>query len=301
MPTTFKPALLDRPTVFVLGAGASKAFGFPLGSELKQQMLGVLNKRTHARLQKLGFGQDLLAEFQDCLKYTFHPTIDIFLEHKTNFRELGSYLIASTIMPLENPDRLLATRDWYWDLFRVLAFDGDSPETSHLAVVTLNYDRSFEHYMAKTIDFNCRHDRVAHAHERRQRIRIVHAHGSLGDYPGTPFRPNPDDEASVRRAAASIKIVSDRLEDSPEFKAALQLLEWAQNIVFLGFGYNERTLSGLMPNGRYEEKKFYGTAVNLNDEQKRQITEMFHNRITLGGVGEDCAAFLRRIAVFPNK
>ena len=157
--------IFAEPTVFILGAGASKPFGFPLGPELKSHMLEQTNNAaTRKSLVSLGFDESLINAFRDALRYGVHPTVDVFLERKQNFRELGSYLIASTIMPMESHGALFPQKDWYGFLFKRLAFESDMPHVSQLSVVTLNYDRSLEHFLTINIDYNCRHDRVDFAY-----------------------------------------------------------------------------------------------------------------------------------------
>jgi hypothetical protein len=264
-------------------------------------MLHQLDFGASERMQRLGFNKQIIESFHEALKYSEHPTIDIFLEHKTSFREFGSYLIASTIMPMENPDNLFPKRDWYWDLYNALRFDKDEPDVHTLAVVTLNYDRSFEHFMTGTIDFNVHEKHLAAAHIKREQIRVVHAHGSLGPYPATRYGTNPDNEAALRQAAQSIKVVSDTLDDSPDFRLAQEIITAAENIVFLGFGYNEQTLTALLRGVDLEKKKFFGTAVNLPAPAKEKLTQTFNGRIVLGGDKQDCAAFLRYIGLIPDK
>jgi hypothetical protein len=251
-------------------------------------------------MEKLGFEAARVQEFQEALRFTYHPTIDIFLEKKTAFRELGSFLIASTLMPLERPQSLFPQKGWYGALFDALAFEERDPDTRNLSVVSLNYDRSLEHFLAKNIDYNCHDSHVKAAHAKRERITLVHAHGSLGDYPEVPYGTDPSEEAAIRSAAASIKIVSDRLEDSPDFKMAQEVLAGAKHIVFLGFGYHERTLTALLKDVDEENVFFYGTAMGLNQEARKSIIERLRGRIALSGVNDvnqDCLSLLREIGV----
>lgn len=305
---------LSAPTVFILGAGASHAYGFPLGSELKQKIIAQLNPPslglpplvdsdppTLGLMAKVGFEKPVVEAFRETLKFSQHSTIDIFLEHKTSLRELGSYLIASTIIPLENDDNLFPKRDWYRDLYSILRFGEPEPDVNGLGVVTLNYDRSFEHFMTKSIDFNVHDDRVVAAHEKRSQIPVIHAHGSLGQYPAVPYGIKPNEEQALRQAAESIRIVSDRLDDSPDFRAAQELIGKADNVVFLGFGYDERTLKALLHDVDMHRTRFFGTAVKLPEDRKREVFDLFNNRIVLGGGKQDCAAFLRYIGVTPDE
>lgn len=288
---------LKRPIVFVLGAGASKPYGFPLGDELKYLMLGRFKNKTHNILQKLDFDADVIKEFQESLRYSTHPNIDIFLEKKYNFRELGSYLIAITIMPLEKHEALFPQKNWYGDLFDTLDFENEEPDTSNLAIVTLNYDRSIEYFLAKNIDYNCHTDLVNFAQEKRKKIKVVHAYGSLGKYPQVTYGTKPNDINALKNAAASIKIVSDRLEDSQEFQEAQRIISQANNIIFLGFGYNERTLGALLAKTVLKGKKIYGTTYRLDQEARNYVRNYFKNQITLGERNLGCQDFLRVIGV----
>ncbi|MDA3927079.1 MAG: hypothetical protein PF904_20580 [Kiritimatiellae bacterium] len=142
-------------TVLVLGAGASKDYGFPLGAELKRKIRentsSLINNRA---LEGAGYEPTEILEFSNAFHYSEHSTIDQFLDHKTSLRKLGSYLIAGALSPLEQDKNLLKKGGWYKDLYQFLCFSEAEPIVSNLSVVTLNYDRSFEHYMTKTIDFN---------------------------------------------------------------------------------------------------------------------------------------------------
>jgi hypothetical protein len=297
----YKPISLSRPTVLVLGAGASATYGFPTGPELKGKMLGYLDPKAEARMAKLGFDKELLASFREALKYSHDETIDIFLEkNETDFRKLGSYLIASTIMALEVTDNLLGKRDLYWDLYNVLRFDQEEPRIDTLKVVTLNFDRSFEHFMRKTIDFNVHEKHRAASHAKRSLMCVKHAHGSLGAYPDIPYVTNPDDEAALRQAAQSVKIVSDSLDDSPDFRAAQEMIAAAENVVFLGFGFNELTLEALLHRTDMERKRFFGTGVKLQPPTRERLRARFDNNLVLGGERQDCASFLRYIGILPD-
>ena len=78
-----QPIDLNKKTVFVLGAGANKPYGFPLGTELKQIMISNLsNSGCQVALKEYKLNQSLIDEFNETLPRTSHSTIDIFLEKK---------------------------------------------------------------------------------------------------------------------------------------------------------------------------------------------------------------------------
>jgi len=251
------------------------------------------NLTTRRHLLSFGFNDKLIDDFNNALTFGAHPTIDIFLEKKTNFRDLGSYLIASTLMPLERHTSLFPQRDWYGDLFEALDFESEEPDASLPSVVTLNYERSLEHFLNLNIKYNCQDERVEFAHEKRRKLRIVHAHGSLGKYPEVDYGVSVNVD-TLRNAAAGIKIVSDRLDDSPDFQEAQELISKATHIVFLGFGYDERTLSALLAKTELDTKHFYGTACGIKSDTIKRLQEMFGNQMIIGS-GETCHDFLGKI------
>ncbi len=289
--------IMEVPTVLVLGAGASEPYGFPLASQLNAKIIKQLaTTKTRDTIVSLGFDSTLMDEFSGILKYGDHPAIDILLEKKPKFRGLGAHLIASAIKPLERHDAVFPQKDWYKSLFEALAFENTDPDAGLLSVVTFNYERSLEYFLDKNIGLHLRDDRTEVAHEKRRKIEVVHAFGCLGEYPGTAYGKTFDENA-LKNAAASIKIVSDRLDDSPDFQRAQQLISEANHIIFLGFGYNETTLSKLLEQStRLDKKHFYGTGVGIDDTTVSRLKEMLGDELVIH-LAQRCNQFLETIGM----
>src|SRR6266436_3256778 len=116
-------------TVLILGAGASKPYGFPLGIELMRTInintstrnTSNLSRDNRQQLLEAGYTENEIHEFHTALERSIHPTIDAFLEDKPSHRELGAFAIAQALMPLENEANLFSgVRDWYPKLFHAL-------------------------------------------------------------------------------------------------------------------------------------------------------------------------------------
>jgi len=287
---------LKKPTVFILGAGASHPYGFPLGMELKAQMIARCSQpQARKILRSVGFDEDIIREMILALRGTYLPTIDIFLEKKTRFRSLGAYLIAYTFLPREKHDALFPQHDWYAFLYKFLNFESDSPSGSGISFVTLNYDRSLEHFLRKSIDFNCPDHLIDSAYAKLRQIEIVHAHGSLGEYPAVSYGHGPDSEEVLRSAAERIKIVSDSLDGSRDFQRSQRLVGEANNVIFVGFGYDPRTLNLLFKDCTPTEKNVFGTAFQLDEGQRRETGAFFSERIYLGEISATAREFLPSI------
>jgi hypothetical protein len=296
-------------TALVLGAGASLAYGFPLGQHLKQQILSAVEGHLRGRVEYdgrggqsrvvddlYGFPAELLQEFHEVFKYSAHPTIDQFLERKTKFRDLGAHLIAHVLLPLEQSNKLFPHSGWYAYLFECLGFEQDEPDISCLSIVTLNYERSLEHFLRKNIDYNCRQDREGFAHAKRSKLRIVHAHGSLGDYPSAPYGSTVTAD-SIRAAAKRIRIMSDNMEDSDDFKKAQELVAECDRAIFLGFGYHAQVLKGLFAKANISKMLFGGSGYGLSSSDQKNASDALGQHISFAQSGMDANSFIRSIAL----
>ncbi len=283
--TLKKPELdFNKPTVFILGAGASFPYGLPLGSGLKKSMLLLENRHGTSSLQDFGVDIELTHKFFDTIKFSSFSTIDILLEKKTRFREIGAFCIALALLPLEVHDRLFPGHDWYPLFYDLLNLEGDNDLVSSISVVTLNYDRSLEHFLAKNIEYNCDDNLVKRSMQRLTGLSIVHAHGSLGPYPKIPYGSSrsPDSKqflSAAKKAADKIKIVSDNLDESEDFMHAQQKIKEAENVVIIGFGYDPRTLELLFKDTDPSKKTVCGTACGLDESDREQVTEFFSGNI----------------------
>ena len=83
--------------MLILGAGASKPYGFPLGTELRLTILEMLkapNTAGYRALDSCGFSAADIASFRDELHDSLHDTIDDFISDRPSRREIvkGSVL-----------------------------------------------------------------------------------------------------------------------------------------------------------------------------------------------------------------
>jgi hypothetical protein len=274
--TEIQPIDLNKKTVFVLGAGASKPYGFPLGSELKQSIISNLSDITQFSLStKNKFDKNLTQKFVDALKGTSLTTIDNFLEKKTKFREIGSYAIAFTLLHYEIVTNLLPPRDWYYHIFRSLDFEKNTPSTSNITFVTLNYDRSLEYFLDKAIEYDCADELIEHSRLKLSKLKIIHPHGSLGEYPITNYSPSYSDGSILEKAAKEIRITADQIEDTLEFQEAKIAIWNASNLIFLGFGYDEKTVKRLTTNITLPNKRILGTTLYISDNTRNFINGFF--------------------------
>ena len=141
----------------VLGAGASKPYGYPLGFELKQRIIQYcISKPPDCALPKdLVHHQKILEDVARRLDGSPALTIDHFLdefraylEHTPDW-ELGQHTrMAVAAVLLRHEYRTEIMDGWYNDLARHLSTrDCRTP----LRIITFNYDRSLEYMLTQIL------------------------------------------------------------------------------------------------------------------------------------------------------
>ena len=288
-----------EPTVFILAA-ASNPYGFPLGPDLKQQILQFPDQTVKSVIGENHPATSSIPKFKEALTHGDYGTIDYFLERKKCYRELGAFYIVSVIGGCEHQHALFPQREFYADLFHMLDLESESTEIPPISVVTLNYDRSLEQFLVKNVEYNCSDSHEEHALMKVKKLPIVHPHGSLGDIESVPYGQVTQSPASVHEATKRIKIVSDTLEESEEFQKAKKVIANAHNLIFLGFAYHPTTLNALLSPHNLSDKKVFGTSVRLSPERKSQTESFFNNAILLGG-NLPCSDYLDHLKIGRQK
>ena len=252
--------MITKPTVLVLGAGASNPYGYPLGGDLLKEVASLLgNGEWINTLALRGIDKVAIMNFHSELSFSQQPSVNSFLEYRPEFREIGKMAISMTLMACEKSSKLLAITErgkgFYQYLFTLLRATWEEFVENKLSIITFNYDRSLEHYLFTALKYSYgkSDEQVA---EVLSSIPIIHVHGSLGPLPwqssnGRPYSevnfPSYPDEAFklAELASKNLLIVSEEEKSTNEFNRAFDCLKSAKRIYFLGFGYHEPNLKKL--------------------------------------------------------
>ena len=295
-------------TVLILGAGASKPYGFPLGSELRDTILKSLSfpeSEEVKLLQNCGFNIDDIRKFRSELHDAIHNTIDDFLSDRPSHRGIGSLSIVMALRYCESPNSLFPKRDWYPELVKVLGLDGKPSSID--AILTLNYDRSLEHYLYHTVRVSFEGEKRTKAFQRLAEIPIIHLHGILGKYVPGSFDMDKDlSPEKCMEIAEELRITSDEsLDQSEVFARARDICLKASQIYFLGFGYHERILDRLgfkdNWNDAFDKKKMpliYGTGKNMAGKHIMSLHEKYNSKFTIDD-RYDAHSFFKEV-IIPN-
>jgi len=276
-------------TVLVLGAGASKPYGLPIGAELLTDIIALLHKthQFHSLLVQGGMASIDIDALREVIQLAQVGTIDEFLGTpgcrdnvvRTN---MIKYAIAYGILSKENHEGLY--KDWYEKLFRKIFGAGDE-FSEDTAIITFNYDRSVEKFLLRT--YAARHA-VSENDARKDAIwellPIIHVHGKLAsekDY-GDAERfveasegiiVNPEGLTSARSGASRPSVTIRRVPGLSDLRRARGYIENAKSIYIFGFGYNERNiekigLNNIVTDGDTEIK---GTFRGMTPSKQKRI------------------------------
>jgi hypothetical protein len=289
--------MIVTPTVFVLGAGASKPFGFPIGVELSDNVVSGIAQggAIFQALERIRVPALEMANFRRAFMGSGFFSVDAFLERRDEFMDIGKLATAHVLISEEREERLFRFNDsWLKILYNRMAGTFDELRKNNVSFITFNYDRNIEHffYSAITNSHNRPSEEVRALME--EHIPIVHLHGRLGYLPWQtddasktrPYSPASGD-AALRVSADNIKIIHEDTTDGrdKEFAQAKTLLDKAQKIVLLGFGYNRRNIDRLgirnLPPG-----KAFGTCQGLGAFGEKQAKLATDGKVQL--VGGDC-------------
>ncbi|NQT79158.1 MAG: hypothetical protein HQ555_02035 [Candidatus Aminicenantes bacterium] len=277
--------MIEKPTVLILGAGASMPYGFPSGEGLMQEILeGIrlnLGKELFRTLLNFGFEPNDIDDFYTGLKHSRKFSVDEFLERQPDFMKIGKIAITLTLSTYEKKDELFeqkSDKDWYRYLWVKLSDTTfEEFDKNQLSIITFNYDRSIEHFLFTTMRalYNRSEQDCA---KMLKKIPIIHVHGRLGALPwqdenGRSYQSSIAlDE--VGNISNQIKVMKEQ-DDSPrEFEEAHKILSFSQKICFLGFGYNPVNIRRLKIKeiiGSDPRRVVYGTSLNFGDVERRNI------------------------------
>ena len=248
--------MINKNVVFILGAGASKPYKFPLGSELRDYVIkyDAPGKELLDVLTFIGSSKSDFDKFRHELRKSLAPSIDAFLERHDEFMLLGKTVIAFMLMLYESEANLYSARDdenWYRYLYSEMMrpSDIDNFSSNKLGFITYNYDRSLEYCLFNALKTGWAGVSDKAAAEALKKVPIVHMYGQLGELielnsTGRPYGTNLE-PSNVLIARNGITIVHEGIDDGQIFSEAHDLIASAELIVFFGFGYNRRNLERL--------------------------------------------------------
>ena len=308
--------MISEKTVFILGAGASQPYRFPVGVELNKRIYEwVTSTKGLKDLQK----QFLLKQTSEIKRMATsllraEVSIDVWLAQNLQYSEVGKFCIGKFICETENSETLF-NGEWYADLFRRLLppeLPGGPGKVEDLnkndvTFVTFNYDRSLEQalWMKARALFPTKPEMCD---DVISNLQIIHLHGQVGRLPwqkenkfleGTTIRDyKPDFKVGGLFLNSGIKVIAETERDTPEYAEARAKLLEAKRIHFLGVGYDPINLSRLKFGTGRSKAPISGTHLGLPLPRKKLLESdgaEFEMPITFEGMPATITEYFRQI------
>ena len=305
--------MFRRKTVFVIGAGASAPAGFPTGRQLLSQARLRSPNEMHQFTQG-AIALDQAEQLSNTLRMTLVSSIDVMLEHRQDLWPAGKRLISALLINQET--RFRATiqdvpEDWLSWIFERMS-DGciglDAFGANPVSFVTFNYDRLLEYRLVNGLAARYQSTSLR-ASEVLKHLPVIHLHGSIGpifhaqEPSAQELIPFGGDDAGVafgramNGAEQNIQVVYEAVPESPAFKRARKLLQSADQVVFLGFGFAQSNVDRLaldhLPNTTDIYCSTYGMSLAEIDHYIcKAVTQLPRGRIHEGVTNESLLAFL---------
>ena len=325
--------MIEKPTVLILGAGASRPYSFPSGQELKEKVLGALGRSAQGSVrdyieQGLGVHDHSIRQVMTELIKCNLPSVDAFIETQGSMdpqrriEKIGKMAMAGVLLPIEQACNFYQSHNydggWYPYLYNQMRTTRQNDFTrNRLSVITFNYDRSLEKFFLVSLSGTYGISEEDAARLLIQ-IPIIHVHGQLGCLPeirhavdsffGNSFTSTAQSDLGygaslndgIRAAAENIEVVNSNTPPSNAFQHAQELIKQADQVIFLGFGYHDDNLHrlGMLPydHGR-NTPLILGSTYGHTTRQSKRIIQKIHGNCRLDTGDEnssDCLWYLKR-------
>ncbi len=298
--------MIKKQSVFILGAGASMPYGFPSGTDLVNKICSKLTNPESFLVSIQGSSIDIPAyqieKFVTALRFSGKKSVDSFLEKRREFIEIGKLAIATILLPIEKKggvfSQKVGNRDWYEYFFNYIESSYDYIDQNKFSVITYNYDRSFEQFLLNALKHSSGNSEEK-CFEKIKKIPIVHLHGQLGEEDDFRLFKIPKEKQAIERASKGIKIIFEHADTEPQFLKAHNLLNSAEYVFFLGFGYNEVNLRRLGLGKIEGSTKLTGSTYGFTVAEIQRIQRLIKRHVEFDMTGkQNCENFLRNSEYF---
>jgi len=318
--------MIERQTVFILGAGASVPYKFPTADQLNKDIIehfenNLKNWATENYRQspldrnRINWAIKKIVDDTEKFRGNFRKgpglSIDRYLTDNPSFLSPGKKAILLSIALKEHLSRFLyevdieyRKQDWYKDLFNELIKDFRGPKNcqinkNHVSFVTFNYDRSLEHFLHMSLTSHYTEMSTDILTEEILSIPIIHVYGTIGNL---PWQNSNSVEYGSRLNEYDINQLVDNLfvikeeRENPNAELAKAEIQKAKRIFFLGFGFAEDNLQVLdIPKILPDDVEIYATNMGLTNRKKDEIDKLLRKPSRQVHIGEnptDCVKLL---------
>jgi hypothetical protein len=298
--------VINESTCFILGAGASQPYGFPLGRQLLELLCSVLDgEQSPIRRMILDLGVEAkeIKDFTNALYHSGFGSIDTFLERRPEFTDIGRLTVALKLSQAEADSNVTARHhDGHWMEYLYSHMSSNVKKVddfvkNKISFITFNYDRSLERYLQASLTngYGISPERaLAIVNE----LNIFHIHGKIGSLDAhdnyyVPYIKNAYEQIlrNYKTNQLSFRFYHEISAEEVDEKI-LSMYRGTSRFYFIGFGYAQDNLNKIAHISRSGVKKI-GTAFGLEDMERQRISRMFSG-VEFGDKNEDALLFLKK-------
>jgi len=313
--------MISEETIFVLGAGASAPYGYPLGSDLRDDIYLNFKSDMSALLERSGGDYGALKEpmqaatdFIESFQKSRIQSIDRWLSLNGSYRDIGKLAIVNAIVKREHQTGIIfegkdKSLDWFSVLFNEMMVGISKPEHfayHRVGFIIFNYDRVFEHLLYESFRNAFSNVPLEEINRILSTIPILHVYGCIDEPPWKKGEHKYGDSYTLPYldgARKRIKIVGESVATygHMELGKVDLLLRSPRKIFFLGFGYDSQNLELLGIPQRFEgisqPPAILGTGQGLFQEEIDSIQLRLGVNNARLVKGCDCTELLRKYFV----
>ena len=312
--------MIKIPTTFILGAGASKPYGFPLWSELSDKIITELSNQDSAIYRAMIDGREAKPETIKTLiaRLPNYSTVDELIgAYHTNHpedpevRRVANAAVFHFIGELEKPEFLNQTSGhWYQTLWERMNEDADLTTFAQNAsrFVTFNYDSSLEGYLYSELYKRVHSQETLRILNRDwhnfDKDHFVHVHGWAKHFePWNGFYGSGVNQiekyyfenSHTKTSLNTVKSISEANPDSQPYQRAREWIEACERCVILGFGFAESNIENLQLFDIARGKQVFVSATNMPPARIANLKQRFEQvapEVVFGSPKEDALEFL---------
>ena len=295
--------MIKEKTVFILGAGASKPYGYPTANDLRQDILsrkppnfGMYVSDYFRSSFEFETLMDKYNRYIEILKDTPRGTsIDLHISRNPSHTYIGKMILYHKILVAEIDSRLSDNvpedEDWYSHLFEEMTRDFIGPSKinisdNKISFITFNYDRSLENMLYTYLDksFNDYENKDEIMSEIKA-IKIYHIFGRIfgmdweNNRVKIPYKRSNLLKVDLTTFYHDILLIHEKKKLANIINEIKDEILSAKRIIFLGFGYRDDNMKLLdFPNILKPGQKVYGTALNYTENEIIRIKKEYFTK-----------------------
>jgi hypothetical protein len=310
--------MIKNKTTFILGAGASYPYGYPLGTELFNKIIELRREGHFLSLLEKAYPKELIPlkqssteddykELTYLLERSGLMSIDAFMIANPALAHLSKFAVTYLLLNQEekNPNvvRRNSSGDWYRYLYNEFMSGSDGETISSVLrnevnFITFNYDVSLERFFLNALEskFN-RKDAI----EFFKVIPIKHVYGKVRVMPwekgatATDFLSHLEPN-KIKEYSLGINYVHENGSDE-NIDSIRNLISESQKIIFLGFAFDVRNVEKLRIDWNKANVDFFACTFGMTkDEFLKKVQLLYIKNMTDGGPEKDSLELLRNIA-----